>query len=374
MLKSSIKLFKIFGIEIRLDYSWFIIFALLVYFFGFNYFPYILPDLNKAYIAIITVVMVLLFFFSILFHELSHSLVAKKMGIPVGKISLFIFGGMSEMEKEPDKPISELLMSIAGPAASFFLAIIFLIIWIFTKNIVSVNVFIGYLAYINLALGIFNLLPGFPLDGGRILRSIIWKVTGNLKKATFIASTIGRVIGFLMVAVGIYFIFINNLINGIWLAFIGWFLQSAAYMAYRQLIFDSSLKGFKVKDVMNENIIVVKKDITIGDMVNNYFMKHRFGRFPVVEDMKSKKLIGLVSVHDVKTIPREDWDLKTAEDIVKKVTDKEIIDANAEATEVLKKMSINNLSHLVILSEGKIIGMITKSDVLYFIQINSELN
>ncbi|MCL5071850.1 MAG: site-2 protease family protein [Actinobacteria bacterium] len=374
MLKSSIKLFKVFGIEIRLDYSWFIIFALLVYFFGFSYFPYVLPGLNKAYIATITVVTILLFFFSILFHELSHSIVARKMGIPVGKISLFIFGGMSEMEKEPDKPVSELLMSIAGPAASFFLAIIFLIIWFFTKNIAPINVPVGYLAYINLALGIFNLLPGFPLDGGRVLRSIIWKASNNLKKATFIASTVGRVIGFLMIAVGIYFIFINNFINGIWLAFIGWFLQSTAYLTYRQLIFDTSLKGFKVKDIMNENIVMVEKDITVGEMVNNYFMKYRFGRFPVVEDIKNKKLIGMVSIQDVKTIPREDWNSTTAGDIVEKVTDKEIIDVNAEAAEVLRKMSINNLSHLVILSDEKIIGMVTKSDILYFIQINSELH
>jgi Zn-dependent protease/predicted transcriptional regulator len=374
MLKSSIRLFKIFGIEIRLDYSWFIIFALLIYYFGFGYFPSVLPGLNKGYIAIITLLTVLLFFFSILFHEVSHSIVAKRKGIPVSRISLFIFGGMSEIEKEPDKPITELLMSIAGPAASFVLAIIFGIVWYFTRNIPSINISAGYLALVNLVLGIFNLLPGYPLDGGRVLRSILWKAYNDLKKATFIASTVGRVIGFIMIAAGIYFIFTNNFLNGIWLAFIGWFLQSSAYASYRQLIFDTSIKGFKVKDMMNENIVTVDKNVTLDKLVNDYFMKYRFGRFPIVEGTAGEKLIGLVSIHDIKTIPREEWGTTKAIDIVKPVEANEIIDSEAEANEALRKMVKYNLSHLVILSDKKIKGLITKADIMQFIQMYTEIH
>lgn len=374
MLKSSIKLFKVFGIEIRLDYSWFIIFALLVYYFGFSYFPAFLPGLNKGFLAIITIVTVLLFFFSILFHEVSHSLVAKKNGIQVGRISLFIFGGMSEIEKEPDKPITELLMSIAGPISSFVLSGIFAIIWFLTKQIPAIHISAGYLTLINLILGIFNLLPGYPLDGGRVLRSIIWKVTNNLKKATLIASTVGRVIGFLMIAVGIYFIFTNNFLNGIWLAFIGWFLQSSAYLSYRQLIFDTSIKGFKVKDIMNENVVAVQNNITIGDLVNNYFMKYKFGMFPVVDDPDNRKLIGFISIHDIKTIPREEWDSTRAIDITEEVKENEIINSEAGANEAIKQMSKNNLNHLVVLSGKKLKGIITKSDILQFIQLYSELH
>ncbi len=374
MLRSSIKLFKIFGIEIRLDYSWFIIFALLVYYFGFSYFPAILPGLNTGFIAIITLVTVLLFFFSILFHEVSHSVVAKKMGIPVSRISLFIFGGMSEIEKEPDKPTTELLMSIAGPIFSLFLGVIFVIIWYLTRKIAAISLPAGYLAFINLALGIFNLLPGYPLDGGRVLRSIIWKTTKNLKRATFIASTIGRVVGFIMIAVGIYFIFTNNFINGIWLAFIGWFVQSSAYLSYRQLIFDTSIKGFKVKDIMNENMVIVKNDITIGDLVNNYFMRYKYGIFPVVEDLENKKLIGFISIHDIKSIPREEWNSTRGSDIVEEVTEKEIIDGDAEANEAIKQMSKFNLNHLFILSDKKLKGMITKSDIMQFIKLYTELH
>ncbi|MCL4416391.1 MAG: site-2 protease family protein [Actinobacteria bacterium] len=372
MLKSSIKLFKIFGIEIRLDYSWFIIFALLIYYFGFGYFPSVLPGLNKGFIAIITVLTVILFFFSILFHEVSHSVVAKRKGIPVSRISLFIFGGMSEIEKEPDKPMTELLMSIAGPVASFILSAVFGIIWYYTRKISPVNLPAGYLALINLILGIFNLLPGYPLDGGRILRSILWKAYNDLKKATFIASTAGRVIGFIMIAAGIYLIFTNNFLNGIWLAFIGWFLQSSAYVSYRQLIFDTSIKGFKVKDMMNENIVTVSGEVTLEKLVDDYFMKYRYGRFPIVENSVNKELIGLVSIHDVKTIPRGEWESTKSKDIVKPVADNEIIDADAEASDALKKMIKYNLSHLVILTGKKIRGLITKSDIMQFIQLYSE--
>jgi Zn-dependent protease/predicted transcriptional regulator len=374
MLRSSIKLFKIFGIEIRLDYSWFIIFALLVYYFGFSYFPAILPGLNTGFIAIITLVTVLLFFFSILFHEVSHSVIAKKMGIPVSRISLFIFGGMSEIEKEPDKPTTELLMSIAGPIFSLFLGVIFVIIWYLTRKIAAISLPAGYLAFVNLALGIFNLLPGYPLDGGRVLRSIIWKTTKNLKRATFIASTIGRVVGFIMIAVGIYFIFTNNFINGIWLAFIGWFVQSSAYLSYRQLIFDTSIKGFKVKDIMNENMVIVENDITIGDLVNNYFMKYKYGIFPVVDNLENKKLIGFISIHDIKSIPREEWNSTRGSDIVEEVKEKEIIDGDAEANEAIKQMSKFNLNHLFILSDKKLKGMITKSDIMQFIKLYTELH
>ena len=307
MFKSSIKLFKIFGIEIRLDYSWFIIFALFAYYFGFFYFPSVLPDISEGFLALITIVTVVLFFVSVLIHEMSHSLVAKSKGIPVEKITLFLFGGMAQIEKEPETPYNEFIMAIAGPAASFVLAIIYGIIWFFARNFSPVREPVRYLAIINIVLGVFNMLPGYPLDGGRILRSIIWKSTGSLKRATFIASTGGRIIGFMIIAVGVFYIFMGNFLNGVWLAFIGWFLQSSAQMGYRQLVFESSIKGIKIVDVMNENVVDVTKDTTLQDLVDNYFMRYRFGRFPVVEDEETRKLLGVISIHDVKSIPKEEW-------------------------------------------------------------------
>ena len=374
MFRSSIKLFKIFGIEVRLDYSWFIIFALFAYYFGFYYFPSYLPGLNKALLALITIVTVILFFLSVLIHEMSHSIVARRKGTPVERITLFLFGGMAQIEKEPETPYSEFIMAIAGPAASFVLAVTFGIIWFFTRGIDPIAVPVRYLALINMVLGIFNMLPGYPLDGGRVLRSIIWRVTGSLKRATFIASTAGRILGFIIIAAGIYFIFTGNFLNGIWLAFIGWFLQSSAQMGYRQLIFETSIKGIKVGNVMNEDIVYVSKDITIQDLVDVYFMIYRFGRFPVMEDEKTQKLIGIISLHDVKGVPKEEWPEVKVGDIVKRVSDSEKVDLTTEISDAIRKMGKNNLSHLVVISGNKLRGIITKSDVMRFIKIRSEFH
>lgn len=373
MFRSSVRLFKIYGIEIRLDYSWFIIFALIAYYFGFDYFPRVLPALEPGYMIIITIATTLLFFFSVLFHEMSHSIVAIKNGVPVKRISLFIFGGMAQIEKEPDTPQSEFIIAIAGPAASFFLAAVFGIIWTFAKNIGVIGEPVKYLALINIMLGVFNLLPGYPLDGGRVLRSIVWKISGSLKRATFVASTAGRVIGFMIVAVGIFFFFAGNLLNGVWLVFIGWFLQTSSQMSYRQLIFETSIKGIKIKDIVNENVTSVPGDIIIEDLVNDYFMKYRYGRFPVVEDFESEKIIGVISLHDIKSAPREKWKSTKVGDIVKSVSENEKVNMNTEVSDAIKRMSKDNLSHLVVVSGNKLIGMITKSDVMKFIKLRSEL-
>ncbi len=374
MFKSSIKLFKIFGIEVRLDYSWFIIFALFSYYFGFFYFPGVLPSLNTGTLALVTIITVILFFASVLIHEMSHSLVAIKKGIPVERITLFLFGGMAQIEKEPETPFSEFIMAIAGPVASFVLAIFFGIIWFFTRGYALVEEPVKYLAIINVVLGAFNLLPGYPLDGGRVLRSIIWKSTGNLERATFIASTAGRVLGFAIIAVGVFFIFAGNFLNGMWLAFIGWFLQSSAQTGYRQTVFETSIKGIKVEEAMNQNVVDVTGDITLQELVDDYFMKYRFGRFPVVEDRETRKIIGVVSINDVKEIPREEWsDLRTG-DVVRKISENEKVDVSAEVSEAIKKMIKNDLGHLIVMSGDKFKGMITKSDVMHFIKVRSEFH
>ncbi|MBM3704969.1 MAG: CBS domain-containing protein [Actinobacteria bacterium] len=374
MFKSSIKLFRIAGIEIRLDFSWFIIFAILVYYFGFSYFPGILPGLNPGLLAVVTVVTVLLFFFSVLAHELSHSLIAKSRGVGVSRISLWIFGGMAQIEKEPGNPSTEFTMAIMGPISSFVLALIFGAVWYFTRGIPAISEPGAYLAQINVILGVFNLLPGYPLDGGRVLRSIIWKVTGNLKRATFIASTAGRVFGFLLIAVGVVLFFFNNFLNGLWLAFIGWFLQSAAYMSYRQLIFEISIKGIKVRDIINEDIVTVPQEVTLKELVDDYFMKYRFSRFPVVTNVHSQKLIGIISIHDVKAFPQSEWRSTTVGEIVKSISEKELAGIDEEISDIFKKMTQNNLGHLVVMAGYRIKGLITRADVMNYIQFYSDLH
>jgi CBS domain-containing protein len=281
---------------------------------------------------------------------------------------------MAEIEKEPENPLSEFMMAIVGPGTSFGLAIIFGLVWFFTRNFSPVGEPAAYLAQINVVLGVFNLLPGYPLDGGRVLRSIVWRVTGNLKRATFIASTAGRVFGFVLIAVGIVFFFTRNFLNGLWLALIGWFLQSAAYMSYRQLVFEISIKGVKVKDVMNEDIITITQSITLESLVEHYFMKYRFSRFPVIDDVDSQKIIGVISIHDVKAFPKDEWGEITVGQVVKSISDQEIINIDAEISDAIKQMTKNNLGHLVVMTGKKLIGMITKSDVMNYIQFYTELH
>ena len=374
MFRSSFKLFRVFGIEIRLDFSWFIVFALFAYYFGFSYFPAVLPNVNAGFIALVTIITVILFFSSVLVHEISHSLVAKSKGTPVEKITLFLFGGMAQIEKEPDTPMSEFVMAIAGPAASFVLAILFGVIWFLTGQFELIREPARYLTIINIVLGVFNMFPGYPLDGGRVLRSIIWKVTGNLKRATFIASTAGRVIGFLMIAFGIFLLFTGNFLNGIWLAFIGWFLQSSARMGYRQLVFETAIKGIKVEDVMNDDIVMVSKDMSLQELVDEYFMRYRFGRFPVVEDLTSQRFIGVISLHDIKSIDRNRWPEVRVGDIVNTVTENEKVDISMEISDAIKKMGKAELGHLVIMSGNRLKGIITKSDVMRFIKLQSDLH
>ena len=375
MFRSSIKLFKIFGIEIRLDFSWFIVFALFAYYFGFSYFPSVLPGENAGIIAAVTLVTVILFFSSVLVHEMSHSLVAKSKGTPVERITLFLFGGMAQIEKEPETPMNEFIMAIAGPAASFVLAAVFWLIFLVSGQYDFILEPARYLAIINIVLGVFNLLPGFPLDGGRVLRSIIWKVTGSLQRATFIASTAGRVLGFMIIAAGIVFIFTGNFLNGIWLAFIGWFLQSSAQTGYRQLIFETNVRGIKVRDVMNDDLVLVNKDLTLQEIIDEYFMRYRFGRFPVVDGSgRNARFIGIISLHDIKAIDREKWDKTRVGDIVKTAAGDEMVDMSMEISEAIKKMGKYGLGHLVILSGGRLKGIITKSDVMRFIKIRSELH
>jgi Zn-dependent protease/predicted transcriptional regulator len=375
MFRSSIRLFKLFGIEIRLDFSWFIIFALFAYYFGFSYFPSVLPGANAGVIALVTLVTVILFFTSVLVHEMSHSLVAKSKGTPVERITLFLFGGMAQIEKEPENPMNEFIMAIAGPIASFVLAIIFGLIWFASGQFSFIQEPARYLTLINIILGVFNLLPGFPLDGGRILRSIIWKATGNLQRATFIASTAGRVLGFMIIAAGIVLLFTGNFLNGIWLAFIGWFLQSSAAMGYRQLIFETSIKGINVRDVMNEDLVLVDKDLTLQELIDDYFMHYRFGRFPVVEGRgRNSRFIGVISLHDVKAIGRERWHEVRVGDIVKAFTEYEKVDGSTEISDAIKKMGKHGLGHLVIMYGNSLKGIITKSDVMRFIKIRSELH
>jgi len=269
-----IEVTKIFDIPIKLDLSWFIILAFITWTLAAGYFPSKYPELDKFTYLIMGLSSALLLFVSVLLHELSHALVARRNNIPIRGITLFIFGGIAEMDQEPPTARSEILMAAAGPLCSGILAFLFLLIGNLFTNFLPYAPIIGILQYcvfINTALMIFNLLPGFPLDGGRILRAVIWNYTGDIKKATYTTSRIGSSMGVFLIIFGFFSIFTGNFIGGLWLALIGIFIKGAADAGYQQLLSGNLLQGIKVSEIMTRDLITVNNSITLDRLVDDYF-------------------------------------------------------------------------------------------------------
>jgi Zn-dependent protease len=373
-VRRQIELIRIFNIPIKLDLSWFIIVAFISWTLALGYFPTIYPGLDKSIYWMMGIFSAVLLFVSVLLHELSHSLVAKKNNIPIKGITLFIFGGVAEMTEEPTNAKSEIKMAVAGPICSGALALIFLIISKFFISFLPVIPLIGILKYcvfINLALMIFNLLPGFPLDGGRILRAIIWDSTGNIKKATYTTSRIGSSLGVFLIIFGFFNIFTGNFIGGLWFAFIGIFLKGAAESGYQQLLTGRLLHGIKISEIMTRDLVTIEDSTTLDKLVDDYFLKHRYNSYPVVSN---GKFIGIVSIHDVKQIPREDWDKVD----VRKILDSKIISLcvspDDDATSAMSKMVRKGLGRIPVLDNGKLVGIVSHRDIMQIIKHKMDLS
>lgn len=372
-MESDIRLGRIFGVEIFVSYSWFFIFALVTITLAFGMFPREYPQQTVAVNIAVGLFASALFFASLLFHELSHSLLANINDIPIKKITLFIFGGMAQMSGEPLTPGAELKMAAAGPFSSVLLAGIYFAIYrILVSGGFSTPFYAAFiwLAEINLFLAVFNLAPGFPLDGGRVLRAVVWYFTDNLKYATKIASKAGQGVGFLLIAFGVL-LFVFGQIGGVWLILIGWFLNQSAVASYRQMMVQQSLSDLSVGRIMSSDVKVVAPDITLEHLIDNYFLRHRHGRFPVVEN---KKFLGVVTLHDIKDIPRDKWTTVTAGQIVEPIREDMLVTANDPATKALTKMAEADIGHLLVVDgDRQLVGIVTKTDLISLIKVRSEL-
>jgi Zn-dependent protease/CBS domain-containing protein len=366
------RLGSIFGFEIRVDLSWFIIFFLILWTLTFSLFPATYPGLSSnAYIGM-GIAGTLLFFLSLLLHELSHSLVAKTKGIPVEGITLFAFGGVSRTRMDAETPGDEFQIAGVGPLTSLVLAELFALIWWFGRNAgwsVPVTGVAAYLASINLGLAIFNLLPGFPLDGGRLFRSIIWKITGNLQKATRIASTGGKWLGYLLIAFGIWESFGADLLGGLWLILIGWFLNNAAESSYQQLLLELGLRGVKAKDLMTPNPETVTAELKLREFFDDFLLRHFHDGYPVTQ---GDRPIGIVTLNQVKEVPREQWQDLTVKDIMMPTERGIAARPEEEMTEVLQKMQAAGSRRMLITSDGKLEGIITATDIAKLLQRKQE--
>jgi len=371
-IRGGIPLFKIAGIQISLDFSWFIIFALVLLALSAGYFPRYFPGQEPVTYWIAGFVATLLFFASVLIHELSHSLMAIRSGIDIPEITLFVFGGVSRIAEEPKDPKVELKIALVGPLSSFALAGFFWLLKAIFRGFepsMIVAVF-GYLAWINLALGIFNLIPGFPLDGGRIFRAIWWWKSGSLTRATKIASDIGKGFAVALMILGALQIFAGALISGLWLVFIGMFLRGMSVQGYEEVVIRKALEGVRVEEVMVREVVSVPPDLTLADLVHDYFLQYSYRGFPVVGN---GRVLGVVSLSAVKDVPRENQPTTRVEEIMTPRDERMIVVADASLADALVKMSRAGVERLLVMDQERLLGLVTKTGLLRFVQIKRVL-
>ena len=373
MSKVSIKLGRILGIPVNIDVSWFVIFALIVYTLAVGYFPQANRHLTPAMNWLGGVIAALLLFGSVLLHELMHSVVAKRNGIGIAGITLFIFGGVSRMTDEPRTPEAELKMAIAGPATSIALAGAFYV----AARLGGAAVFgvlgyevVSYLALINLILGIFNLIPGFPLDGGRVLRAILWGATNNLEKATRYAAFSGQAFAWLFIIGGFSTMLFGGFLGGLWFVFIGWFLNNAAHQSYQQLVLRRALSGVDVHRVMTTDFPHVDPSTSLQDFVHDYLLRYDYSAFPITDD---GNLVGIITANEVRDVPREQWPTMSVRQVAKLPDEERVIDENDDAFDALMHMAEGNLRRLLVMHDGKLKGMITQDSILNLVRTKMQL-
>ena len=373
MFGSRVTLFKLLGFEIRLDASWVIIAVLITWTLATGYFPLDYKDLPPATYWWMGAAGAFGLFASIVFHELCHSIVARKFGIQMKGITLFIFGGVAEMDQEPSSPKSEFLIAIAGPISSGFLAFLFYRLHDFSGSLalsVPLQGVLHYLGWINAILAVFNLVPAFPLDGGRVLRSILWHLKNDLRWATRIASNCGAGFGLILIFLGIISFLNGNIIGGLWLFLIGMFLRGASQTSYQQLLIRKAFEGEQVRRLMNSEPITVPPWLSIRDFVEEYIYKYHFKMFPVQED---GRLVGCITTRNVKEAPQEEWGRRTVGEIARDCTRENSISPDADAMVALSVMNKGGHSRLMVVENGKLVGVISMKDMLAFLALKLEL-
>lgn len=374
-MRSHIKLGRIGGIEIGLHYSWLII-AVLIAFSLAAHFHQVRPEWTTAVVWAAALITSMLFFAALLLHELAHSLVAKSRGLKVRAITLFALGGVSQIESEASDAKSEFWIAIVGPLTSLVIGVVLVGIvrlsgWPQGAEPTSpVNAVLLWLGYINIALAVFNMIPGFPLDGGRVLRSIIWWITGKPERSTRIAAQIGQVVAFIFIFYGLYRFFVGANFGGLWLAFIGWFLLDAARGSSLQVGLLSRLRDHRVADVMETGCARVEAYLSVRDFVDQYVL-HGAARCFVVT--QNDQPVGLVTVNDAKHVSREDWGQTSVQSIMRPLSSVRTVPPEMPALKALELMGRENLNQLAVVSDGQLQGIFSRAQIVHFLQIHSEL-
>ena len=381
MFGKGFHLFDAFGFPIRVDVSWFVVAVLITWMFAEHTFPALVSTLQPAVDApapsvgsywIMGLAGALLLFASVLLHELSHAVVAREFGIEMRGITLFIFGGVAEMTDEPPSAQSEFQVAIAGPVASLLLAFLFAgLTWAaFAAELpLALLVVTIYLAILNAVLAVFNLVPAFPLDGGRVLRSVLWFFWNDLKRATRITSFLGSGFGLFLILFGVVFVLSGDLF-AIWWVLIGLFVRNAAQMSYQQLLLRRVLEGEPVSQFMHSDPVTVPRHISVQELVEEYVYRHHYKMFPVVDD---GRLVGCITTRQIKELPQEEWDRTSVGAVALGCNDDNTIDPDADAMGALSTMSRSGLSRLMVVDGGRLVGILSLKDLLDFFSLKIEL-
>lgn len=369
-MPGSIRLGKIAGIEITINYTWIIIVVLIMWSLA-TAFMAIYPGWGTVTYWIVGFIAAILLFVSVLLHELAHSLVARSQGLPVRSITLFIFGGVSNIEREPQSAGVEFWMAIVGPITSIVIGVIAFLLYLpLARTNSPLEAILNYLAIANILLGIFNLIPGFPLDGGRVLRSIIWKITGNLRRATRIASVIGEIVAVIFILIGVWVFFAGNFFSGIWLGFIGWFLLNAARTANAQVMLETMFKGVTVDQVMNRNPVTVPANISLQRLVDEDFLPQGLRSALVVQ---GEQFAGLITLNDIRRVPRDQWAQTPVGMAMIPVNRLHSVSPTQNLNDVLSLMANQDVNQLPVVQDGRVVGILSRDAIIRYIEVRRGL-
>jgi Zn-dependent protease/CBS domain-containing protein len=370
MSRHHIPIGRIFGIPIGLDYSWFLIFALLTWMLASSYYPAEFRAWPVPLYWFMGAVTAIMLFVSVLLHELGHSVIALRYKVPVRSITLFIFGGVAQIGAEPPSAAAEFFIAIAGPLVSLALAMVFSLMKPVVAGIEPLWGLAKYLAYINMALVLFNLIPGYPLDGGRVFRAIVWAVTKSMRRATLIAANVGRFFGFLFILAGVWEVLAGNFGGGLWIAFIGWFLDNAASGQVNQVMFQGLLAGHTARQAMSGRYDAVPADLTLQQLVDEHILRGGQRCFLV---NRGEHAIGLMTVHRIKEVPRPDWPTTTAAQLMLPLEKLKRIRPDTELWSALQLMDRDGVNQLPVMTDSQVVGMLSREDVISFLRTMQEL-
>ncbi len=372
MFRNAITVFRVYGIDIRLDPSWFIVAGLFAWSLSVQYFPGILPGQSQLMYISLGVTAMLLFFASLLLHELAHSVVAIGFGLKIENITLFIFGGVAGLKQEPESAREEFLIAIAGPLMSFLLGGAGLLIGGLLGGLGSIPAaaLFAYLGTINLVLAIFNLVPAFPMDGGRVLRAAIWYFKKDRVLATTVAARGGTMMGYGFMALGALSFFNGGGVSGIWLVFIGFFVVGTSRAAYQQQVIEAGLKGHRVAEVMTPAPVVVDPAIPLSELVQDVMLAHNVGFVPVVRD---GALLGYIDRHILHGVDKDKWPVTMVADVYEHRTRDNTVSPDYPTEKLVQQMTGNGANKFLVAEGDRLVGVVSINDILGFIQLSQEL-